>query len=310
MMTADALPSWPPEPDIAREVAPGVVHLLAPNASSWTYEGTNSYVLGDAEAAVLIDPGCEDAAHHEALRRAGRAGGRTVTGVLLTHDHPDHSDGARALAASLDVPIIAMSPRFADEFLSDGQVLRFGELAARVIHTPGHSDDSVCLWMPEQGTILTGDTLLGARSSGVMGTLSELLDSLERLRELVGEREVLALPGHGPAFDDLARSASRVIEVRTRRIDEVRAHIANGVTTLEGLTGLLYPSHSGSRAMFAISTVVSTVTYLTEQRGERGIADPAGRRAVLAELERYEQAMAERAREHDERQRTRKDERV
>ena len=309
-MTADALLSWPPEPDVGREVAPGIVHLLAPNASSWTYEGTNSYVLGDAETAVLIDPGCEDAAHHEALRRAGQAGGRTVTGVLLTHDHPDHSDGARALAASLDVPIIAMSPRFADEFLTDGQVLRFGELAVRVIHTPGHSDDSVCLWMPEQGTILTGDTLLGARSSGVMGTLSELLDSLERLRELVGDREVLALPGHGPAFDHLTKSATRVIEVRTKRIDEVREHIASGITTLEGLTRLLYPSHSGSRAMFAVSTVVSTVKYLTEQQGERGIPDAARREAVVGELERYERLMAERTREHEERQRMRKDERV
>jgi hypothetical protein len=124
-MTAESSPSWPPEPDRPRELAPGVLHLLAPNASSWTYEGTNSYVLSDGDAAVIVDPGCEDAAHHDALRRAAQADGRTVTGVLLTHAHPDHSDGARAVAASLGVPVIAMSPRFADEFLTDGQRLAF-----------------------------------------------------------------------------------------------------------------------------------------------------------------------------------------
>ena len=300
-MTADALRAWPPEPDVCQSVAPGVEHLLAPNASSWTYEGTNSYVLGDAETCVLIDPGCEDEAHHEALRRAGQAGGRTVTAVLLTHDHPDHSDGARALAASLGVPIIGMSPRFADEFLTDGQVLRFGGLEARVIHTPGHSDDSICLWMPQQGTIITGDTILGARSSGVMGTLSELLSSLELLRELVGDREVLALPGHGPAFDHLAESATRIIEVRTKRINEVRGYIMGGETSLEGLTAKLYPEHSGSRLMFAVSTVVSTVTYLTERDDERGIPDEGLRARMIAELDRYERLMAERAREHQER---------
>ncbi|GAA4168578.1 MBL fold metallo-hydrolase [Gryllotalpicola koreensis] len=297
-MTADVLSFWPPKPDVSRAVAPGIRHLLAPNASSWTYEGTNSYVIASGDSAVLIDPGCEVPSHHEALRRAGREGRRTVTAVLLTHDHPDHSDGARTLAASLDVPIIGMSPRFADEFLSDGQVLRIGELDVHVVHTPGHSDDSICLWMPQQGTLLTGDTLLGARSSGVMGTLSELLGSLEWLRKLVGDREVLALPGHGPAFTDVVESATRVIDVRMKRIDEVRGHIADGVTTLEGLTRLLYPNHSGSKVVFAVSTVVSTVTYLLEQQGVRGIPDPVQRAAVAADVDRYEQQLAERMRAH------------
>jgi glyoxylase-like metal-dependent hydrolase (beta-lactamase superfamily II) len=301
-VTAEPAPSWPPEPDQPRAVAPGIRHLLAPNASSWTYEGTNSYVLAGGDATVLVDPGCTDEQHAEALRHAGRAEGRTVTAVLLTHDHPDHSDGARALADSLDVPIIAMSRRFADELLVDGQVLQIGDLEAHVLHTPGHSDDSVCLWFPEHGTLITGDTLLGSRSSGVMGELGELLDSLELLRGLVGDREVLALPGHGPAFDDVAASATRVIDVRTRRIDEVRGYIDGGTTTLDELTALLYPKHAGSRAMFAISTVVSTARYLVEQSGERGIASAQLRDEVAAELGRYDAAMAARMRAHERRE--------
>lgn len=297
-MTADAVSAWPPAPDAPRLMTPDITHLLAPNASSWTYEGTNSYVIARGGESVLIDPGIENPDHLEALRQAGRAGGSTVTAVLLTHDHPDHSDGARTLADSLGVPIRAMSTRFADELIAPSDTLRIGDLDVQLVHTPGHSDDSVCLWFEQQRTILTGDTLLGARSSGVMGKLGELLDSLELLRELVGEESVLALPGHGPAFTDLTDSAARVIAVRRRRIDEVRSYIAEGDTTLLALTHRLYPQHQGSRAMFAASTVISTVQYLVDQPGEAGIADPAQRAQIIAEIDAFQEQMAARAREH------------
>lgn len=296
-MTTAVTQPWPPEPDSALVVAPAVEHLLAPNASSWTYEGTNSYVIAHGRSSLLIDPGILNQAHLEALRTAGRAKGRTVSAVLLTHDHPDHSDGARELADSLDVPIVCMSPRFADEFLADGQVLSIDGFDVHVIHTPGHSDDSVCLWMPDTGTLLTGDTLLGARSSGVMGKLGDLLVSLELLRDLADGREILALPGHGPAFTNVADSAARVIEVRTRRVDEVRGYIAGGDTTLLALIARLYPDLIGSRAMFGATTVISTVEYLAALDGDHGIADPAHRESILTDVERYQRMMTARAKE-------------
>ncbi|NNC12065.1 MBL fold metallo-hydrolase [Planctomonas sp. JC2975] len=296
-MTIAVTQPWPPEPDSARGVAPAVEHLLAPNASSWTYEGTNSYVIANGGASVLIDPGILDETHLEALRRTGRANGREVASVLLTHDHPDHSDGARALADSLGVPILCMSPRFADDYLAGGQVLDVDGLDVHVIHTPGHSDDSVCLWMPDSGTLLTGDTVLGARSSGVMGKLGDLLTSLELLRNLAADRDVLALPGHGPAFTDLVASATKVIDVRTRRINELRGYIADGDTTLLTLIKRLYPDLTGSRAMFGASTVISTVEYLAGLDGEHGIADPDQREQILADIEKYNQQLAAHAKE-------------
>ena len=297
-MTIAATQPWPPEPDSVRTVADAVEHVLAPNASSWTYEGTNSYVIAHGGSSILVDPGILDETHLETLRTVGNAQGRTVSAVLLTHDHPDHSDGARRLADSLGVPIVCMSPRFADELLTEGQELDVDGLTVNVIHTPGHSDDSVCLWMPGTGTLLTGDTVLGARSAGVMGKLGDLLASLERLRRLAAGRDVLALPGHGPAFTDLADSATRVIDVRTKRIDQVRGFIADGDTTLLALIGRLYPDLTGSRAMFGASTVISTVEYLAELDGESGIADASQREQILADVEKYQQLMAARAKEH------------
>jgi len=301
-MTIDSTVEWPPAPSVGRLVTPNVTHLLAPNASSWTYEGTNSWIIAAGDESIIVDPGIENAAHLEALRRQGTVDGRTVSAVLLTHDHPDHSDGVRTLADSLGTRVIGMSPRFADDLLKEGDVLTVGGLPVSVLHTPGHSDDSICLWVPsdtgsERGALLTGDTVLGGRSSGVMGKLGDLLASLQRLREFAGDHETTGLPGHGPIVTALAGEASVVIDVRSRRIDQVREFIADGDTTVLELIQRLYPQLRGSRSMFAASTVISTIDYLIGLDGEKGIADAAQRADITADVDKYKQAMAARTRE-------------
>jgi glyoxylase-like metal-dependent hydrolase (beta-lactamase superfamily II) len=148
--------------------------------------------------------------------------------------------------------------------------------------------------MPSTGALLTGDTLLGARSAGVMGRLGELLRSVEMLRALTADRDAIGLPGHGPAFTDVAASATRVIGVRTRRIDQVRGYLADGDASLASLSARVYPDVTGTRAKFGESTVVSTLEYLAEIDG--GIPDPL-REQVSAEIAEY---YVERSRRHRE----------
>ncbi len=293
-MTIKVTQPWPPADSAAGAPAPHVEHLLAPNPSSWTYEGTNSYVIGHGGSSLIVDPGVPDDDHLQTLMRMSLAGDRTPMAVLLTHDHPDHSDGAREVAGVLGVPVLCLSPRFADELPADGAVLDVDGLDVHVLHTPGHSDDSLCFWMPSTGALLTGDTLLGARSAGVMGRLGELLRSVEMLRALTADRDAIGLPGHGPAFTDVAASATRVIGVRTRRIDQVRGYLADGDASLASLSARVYPDVTGTRAKFGESTVVSTLEYLAEIDG--GIPDPL-REQVSAEIAEY---YVERSRRHRE----------
>ncbi|HWM12123.1 MAG TPA: MBL fold metallo-hydrolase [Solirubrobacteraceae bacterium] len=155
----------------------GVVRVRAPNPSPMTLDGTNTYVA----AGWAIDPGPDDAAHLEAVLAA--AGGE-LDGVLLTHTHPDHSDGARPLAELAGgVPVILPD--------SAGPVGPF-----EAIRTPGHAPDHVCLLLG--GTCFAGDLVMGQGSVFVMpgeGSLAAYLDSLRRVRAL--DLEVLC-PGHGP----------------------------------------------------------------------------------------------------------------
>jgi glyoxylase-like metal-dependent hydrolase (beta-lactamase superfamily II) len=155
----------------------GVVRVRAHNPSPLTLDGTNSYVVG----GWVVDPGPNDPSHLDALVAAASDG---IEGIVLTHGHGDHSDGAPALAKRAGgAPV-----------LKPGGGEQAGPFQA--IATPGHSPDSVCLI---QGRIcFTGDTVLGEGSVFISpdeGSLSAYLDSLRELREL--DLEVLC-PGHGP----------------------------------------------------------------------------------------------------------------
>jgi glyoxylase-like metal-dependent hydrolase (beta-lactamase superfamily II) len=169
----------------------GVTRVRAGNPSPLTLDGTNSYVVG----SWVVDPGPADPAHLEALRQAVDGG---IEGVVLTHSHADHAEGAHLLGAPVEVP---------DD---SGQVGPFTALA-----TPGHSADSVCLLFGD--VCFTGDTVLGAGSVFIApgeGSLSAYLDSLRRLREL--DLSVLC-PGHGPYVRDPAATLDEYIAHRLDR---------------------------------------------------------------------------------------------
>ena len=161
----------------------GVVRVRAPNPSPMTLDGTNTYVA----AGWAIDPGPADEGHLEAVLVA--AGGR-LDGILLTHTHPDHSDGAARLA-ELAGGVAAILPD------RDGPVGPF-----EAVLTPGHAPDHVCLLL--DGACFAGDLVMGTGSVFIMpgeGSLSAYLDSLRRIRAL--DLDVLC-PGHGPYVWDPA----------------------------------------------------------------------------------------------------------
>jgi glyoxylase-like metal-dependent hydrolase (beta-lactamase superfamily II) len=170
----------------------GVVRVRAPNPSPMTLDGTNTYVA----AGWAIDPGPVDQDHFEAVLAA--AGGE-IEGVLLTHTHPDHSDGAQPLAELAGgVPVVLPD--------TNGPVGPF-----EAILTPGHAPDHVCLLL--DGACFAGDLVMGTGSVFIMpgeGSLSAYLDSLRRIRAL--DLDVLC-PGHGPYVWD-----------PTAKLDEYVAH--------------------------------------------------------------------------------------
>lgn len=203
--------------------------LLGPNPSPMTLDGTNTWILRDEDAAacVLIDPGPNDERHRTAIGAATLDS--PIRMILLTHGHGDHSDLARDLAVETGAPVRALDPRhrLGDEGLDAGDVVLVGGLEIHVVTSPGHTSDSVCFLLPREGSLLTGDTVLGRGTSLVAwpdGRLGDYLLSLEHLQEVVERNGVRRLlPGHGPILHDPASVLQAYREHRVARLDEVRS---------------------------------------------------------------------------------------
>jgi glyoxylase-like metal-dependent hydrolase (beta-lactamase superfamily II) len=244
------------------------VCVLAPNAGPMTLDGTNTWVLRagpdpQSGPAVVVDPGPLDRAHLAAVREVAGE----ITLVLLTHGHLDHSEGAAELAAQSGCGVRALDPvhRLGAEGLADGDVVSAGGLEVRVVGTPGHTSDSVCFLLPD-GSVLTGDTVLGRGTTMVAapdGRLADYLASLRLLRRLAADSAVASvLPGHGPVVDDVAALLDAYLSHRAARLEQVRAAFAGGATTVDAVVTAVYADIDPAVRPAAERSVAAQLEYL------------------------------------------------
>jgi glyoxylase-like metal-dependent hydrolase (beta-lactamase superfamily II) len=222
-------------------VPEGVKLVRAPNPSPLTLDGTNTYVVG----RWVVDPGPALEEHLEAVREAAGSNDG-IEGVVLTHSHADHSEGAELL----DAPVVL--PNDGDEV---------GPFVA--VGTPGHSPDSVCLLMGR--VCFTGDTVLGEGSVFIApgeGSLSAYLDSLRRLREL--DLEVLC-PGHGPCVWDPAAKLDEYISHRLEREAKLVEALASGARSDDELLDAAWSDVPGHLRGAAALTLAAHLEKLAEE---------------------------------------------
>jgi glyoxylase-like metal-dependent hydrolase (beta-lactamase superfamily II) len=246
--------------------------VLAPNPSPMTLDGTNTWIVAEPGSswAVVVDPGPDHEGHLRRVAAQVTGAGQRVAEILLTHRHPDHSDGARRLAGLTGARVRAVDPaqRLGDEGLPTGAVLTGGGCEIRVIATPGHTDDSVCLLIDADAAVLTGDTVLGRGTTVIAddGSLGDYLGSLDRLRALADEAPLRALlPGHGPLLPDPAATLDYYITHRAERLAEVEAALAAGDRTPAAIVARVYSGVDRVLWPFAELSVRAQLGYLAER---------------------------------------------
>lgn len=200
--------------------------VLAPNPGPMTLEGTNTWILREpgSTVAVVLDPGPDDPAHLARVAEVATRDGGTVSGILLTHSHPDHAAGAPAFSALVGAPVL--TPPLGASTVAGFELL--------VLQTPGHSSDSMTFSLVAEGSLLTGDTVLGRGTTVVAhpdGLLGDYLLSLERLRAIAGAGELARiLPGHGPVLTEPIAVLDYYLTHRRERLAQVEAALALGHT--------------------------------------------------------------------------------
>jgi glyoxylase-like metal-dependent hydrolase (beta-lactamase superfamily II) len=217
-----------PEIGAPEELTPGLRRLTAPNASPMTFRGTNTYLLGEQDIAV-IDPGPDHPAHLSAIVNAvGDL--RKISDIFVTHSHVDHSPLARKLSRLADAPVRALGDSWVgrtpvmerlaktanlgggegvdvdfapDITLSDGETVHSGEWTLQAIATPGHFSNHLCFAWDQDKSLFSGDHVMSWATTLVSppdGDLTAFMASLEKLQ--ARDQDHHYYPGHGAALAD------------------------------------------------------------------------------------------------------------
>ncbi len=239
---------------VLQEVAAGLRRIVARNPSPFTLYGTGTYVVGRGQVAV-IDPGPADSSHIDALLTG--LNGETVTHILVTHTHSDHSPGAALLAARTGTPIWGCAPhrRHGDSFtgeaagdfdyrpdreLHDGEAIETAQWTLQAVHTPGHTSNHLCYALQPHGVVFTGDHVMGWSTSVISppdGDMRAYLSSLDRLSQ---RGEGTYWPTHGPAITQPLEYVRALRAHRVEREAMVMAAVRAGERTIPAIARRIY----------------------------------------------------------------------
>jgi glyoxylase-like metal-dependent hydrolase (beta-lactamase superfamily II) len=252
-------------------LAPGVRRIVAGNAGLMTGPGTNTYLFGLREVAVL-DPGPDDDRHLDAIMAAA---GPAVRWIIATHTHPDHSPLARRLAKLTGARVIGLPPpgdgrqdtTFApDHVPADGERLSAGECQLIAIHTPGHASNCVCYLLERERLLFTGDHVLEGVSPVILppdGDMSAYLHSLDKLQSHDFER---IAPGHGGVMERGKEVLAALRAHRLAREEKVLGGLRRlAAATLDDLTAVVYDDVAVERHRWARLTLEAHLIKLARE---------------------------------------------
>ena len=234
------------EPGVPFRLNSRVRRLLAPNPGMMTGPGTNTYLLGDEDVAVL-DPGPLINEHVDAILRAGA--GR-IRWILATHTHPDHSPAWLPLHAATGAEVIGAKPwddRFQDDTfnpdreVADQDVLQTGEFTLRAVHTPGHVGNHYCYLLEEEGMLFTGDHIMQGSTVVIVPPSGDMKAYIDSLTLLLDYPLRSLAPGHGGVIEDPVGTVEWLVKHRLGREQKVLDGLRQlGAAKLDELVLVVY----------------------------------------------------------------------
>ncbi|KAL8243606.1 hypothetical protein R6Q59_009864 [Mikania micrantha] len=216
----------PDLPDV-EQLTPRVLRILGQNPGKFTFQGTNTYVIGTGRQRLIVDTGGGELEWANLINKTLKAQGITISHVLLTHWHGDHTGGVADLIRlypDLEHHIYKNQPDRGQQNIYDGQRFKVEGATVRALHTPGHSEDHMCFILEEELGMFTGDTILGHGTS-TMEDLSSFMDSLQKITD---QQCKVGYSAHGAVIENLPVKMAKELQHKTRR----EAQVLKGLESL------------------------------------------------------------------------------
>ena len=260
---------------VVEQVSPLVRRVMAQNPSVFTYHGTGTFIVGPPSggSVAIVDPGPDDDEHVAALLAAVK--GQTVSHLLITHTHPDHSPAAAAVKKATGAPTWGYGPHpqaaidahqkrvaqaiadgekpeasdgegagdqdfVPDHLVTDGQIIAGPGYTFEALHTPGHISNHLCFAFQEEATLFSGDHVMGWSTTVIPAPDGDLNDYLANLRRLLTRSETLYRPTHGPAITEPTSYVANLITHREGRSEQILAGLADEPRTIMSLVTEMY----------------------------------------------------------------------
>lgn len=280
---------------VLETLSPRIRRLVARNPGPFTFHGTNTYVIGCGRVAV-IDPGPAIPDHIDALLTG--LGDETISHVLVTHTHRDHSPACRLLRAHCPAPTHGYGPHGGgnveveeggdrsfrpDVVLRDGDVIAGDGWTLEAVHTPGHTSNHLCYALREERQMFSGDHIMAWSTSVIAPPDGDLGDYLASLEKLLARDEIRYWPAHGASIDAPGDFVRAFIDHRRARIDEVLNCLAADIDTLPAMVAAIYPELPDALRPAAGQSTRATLHYLLRQGRVRCAASEPNARYRLTQ---------------------------
>jgi len=262
-----------------------VVVALGQNPGVFTGPGTNTYLVGTGPERVLLDTGQGLPAYLPVLERAlERAGGVRLREIVVTHGHPDHLGGVRAIRERFGALRVSKRPwPGVDDAMGcevtpidEGSVIAVEGATLRAVFAPGHAEDHLCFVLEEEGALFSGDNVLGVGTTVIPGRGGDLAEYLRSLERLLAESPAAIYPAHGPRIADGSGKIREYLAHRMQREQEILAAVGDGLARIDEMVRRIYAAYPVELHAPAAGSVTAHLRKL-EREGRvarSGSADP------------------------------------
>ena len=255
---------------VADQISPLIRRVIAPNPSSFTLHGTGTYIIGEGQVGV-VDPGPDDPVHIQAILDAVK--GETVSHIIITHTHRDHSPGAALLKAETDAQIWGCGPHGhgrvkrdnsgatsdegadaeykPDVLANDGAVLDTQQWSLQAVYTPGHTSNHTCFHLREENVLFSGDHVMGWSTTIVSPPDGDMHRYMQSLKKLLLRSDDYYWPTHGPRIEQPKAFVTELIKHREEREEQIAQCLRQQIGAIPDMVKAMYqdvPEHLHSAA--------------------------------------------------------------